>query len=438
MHKLLGDDDLAALRRRLRRHFEATQPGTPPGILRLGALSRPEHEALSLLTGRPPRDAKSMQIDIASLDAALRGAGIAASLREALEQLEGPIVHLASARAVNQAGWSAVVAGCEHPALVDYLHASAAVGLLKRLARNDLAQAQRLLERAGAVLRRLPAGGMARAQLAAEVLGNAHALDSGQGTAALVLAAWRRFERSRPGANHAGESADKTPERAPDERARDLWARAGVLVNALARPALFLNLPMQTSETTVGTAGEPNYLSLRRLLRTPPLWTVDQQVVFVCENPNLLAIAADHLGAHCAPLVCTDGMPAAAQRTLLSQLVKAGARLRYHGDFDWPGIQIANHVMRVWGAKPWRLSAVDYENAATSAPHTQRDLAGADVSASWDAALAPAMQRHGLAIAEEAVAASLLGDLRQTRLRRPVATAGSGATPTRSSPAASR
>lgn len=414
LQKLLGGDHLAALRLRLRRHFERTKSGSTAGMLSLGSLRRPEHEALALLTGRPPRAAKSMQIDIASLDAALRDAGIANSLKEALEQLDGPIVHLASARAATQARWSAVLAGCAHPALSRFLQSGAALGLLKRLAGNDAAAAQRLLECAAAVLRRLPACGLARAQLAAETLGNAHALDAGQATATLVLAAWRHISQAQPGANDAEAAAAETPERVADERARDTWARAGVLVNELARPVLFLNLPVQTNETRIGTAGEPGYLSLRRLLRTPPRWAVAGLTVSVCENPNLLAIAADHLGERCAALVCTDGMPAAAQRTLLTQLAQSGARLRYHGDFDWAGVQIGNHVVRAWDAQPWRFAAPDYEAAAASAPHTRRDLADACVVASWDAALAPSMQRHGLAIAEEAVAALLLDDLKQT------------------------
>ncbi len=413
LHKLLGSDELAALRQRLRRHFERAASGAPSGTLRLGSLSVAEREALALLTGRPPRDAKSMQIDVKLLDASLRDADIAGSLREALEQLDGPIVHLASARAAARLSWSAVVAACTHPALASYLQAPAALGLLKRLARQDILVAEHMLECANAVLRRLPADGVARAQLAAEALGNAHTLDNGQATATLVLAAWRQIEKGRSGAGDPNDLPEDTPDSAPDERIRDVWARAGVLVNELARPALLLNLPVQTDETPVCTPGEPAYLSLRRLLRTPPRWAVADLVVFVCENPNLVAIAADRVGLHCAPLVCTDGMPAAAQRTLLTQLAQAGARLRYHGDFDWPGIRIANHVMRTWETYPWRFGALDYEAATASASHTRRDLADAHVIASWDAALAPAMQRHGLAIAEEAVAAPLLGDLRQ-------------------------
>ena len=116
-----------------------------------------------------------------------------------------------------------------------------------------------------------------------------------------------------------------------DETAREIWAGAGILVNELARPVLFLNLPVQNQ---LAGSGEPGYLSLRALLRAPPLWDVAGRAIFVCENPNLVAIAADTLGINCAPLVCTDGMPAAAQRTLLMQLSAAGACLHYHGDFD--------------------------------------------------------------------------------------------------------
>lgn len=87
----------------------------------------------------------------------------------------------------------------------------------------------------------------------------------------------------------------------------------------------------------------------------------------------------------------------------------------FHGDFEWPGLQIANHVMRTWQVNPWRFNAKDYEVAATNAPHTRHDLSGACVAASWDVALMPTMQRHGIAIAEEAVATSLLEDLVKSR-----------------------
>jgi Protein of unknown function C-terminus (DUF2399) len=54
-------------------------------------------------------------------------------------------------------------------------------------------------------------------------------------------------------------------------------------------------------------------------------------------------------------------MPSAAQQTLLAQLAAAGAgaRLRYHGDFDWAGLVIGNFVMREFGAEPWRFGATN-------------------------------------------------------------------------------
>ncbi len=424
LHKLLGGDALAALRRRLRRHFETADAADPPTRLRLGALNAKEREALASWTGRPPRDAASMQIDLNEIDTRLRAAGLAGSLREALEHLDGPIVHTASVRAANAAAWSAVLASCSHAGLSAHLQSPVAQGVLKRLARQNPSVATQLLQRAALVLHRLPTQGMPRAQLAAETLGDAHALDNGQATATLVLAAWRQMERSSgdtnvddstqvPPAEPAAGGETPLLESTPDERVRDVWARAGVLVNELARPALLLNVPAEREQPAVCPPGEPAYLSLRRLLRTPVRWAVAGETVFICENPNLVAIAADRLGSRCRPLVCTDGMPATGQRVLLDQLRELGAQLRYHGDFDWPGLQIANHVLRSCGAQPWRFATADYEAAVAAAPLARHDLPDSLVTASWDPALAPSMRRHGRAIAEEALADSLLRDLEQ-------------------------
>ena len=414
LERLLGGTQLAPLRLRMRRYFERVDNGAPGDILRLTQLSAIEHEALAQLTSRPSRPSRSARVDVRRLDAALLGAGIAESLRAALELIDGPIVNRSAQRNSIQAQWDSVTSlGHWHVALNAWLQRPAAIRLLKRLTRQDPAMAKRLLERADIVMLRLPSDGVPLSQLAAETLGNAHALDSGEPTATIILAAWRRLEsRNTSGAN-SWDDDEQYDVRPLDESDRDIWARAGVLINELARPVLFLNLPVVGHETTMGTPGEPAYLSLRRLLRTPPVWAVDGVTVFVCENPNLVAIAADRLGAASAPLVCTDGMPAAAQRTLVTQLECAGARLMYHGDFDWPGLLIANHVMRTWQVSPWRFSAKDYEVAVTNAPHTRHDLSGGCVTASWDVGLMLAMQRYGIAIAEEAVVASLLDDLHQ-------------------------
>jgi uncharacterized protein (TIGR02679 family) len=415
LKRLLGGAELAALRLRMRRYFERVDNGAPEDVLKLTQLNATEHEALALLTGRSSRPSRSARVDIRQLDSALIEAGIAGSLRAALELIDGPIVNRTAQRIGIQAQWDSVLrAGRWGVTLSGWVETAVAIRLLKRLSQQNPDLAQQLLERADIVLRRLPADGIPLSQLAAETLGNAHALDSGERTGVIILAALRHLGSRQPsGADPLEDDNPQDDDRLPPERVRDIWARSGVLINELARPVLFLNLPVAAHDSIMGTPGEPAYLSLRRLLRTPPVWAVDGATVFVCENPNLVAIAADRLGRASAPLVCTDGMPAAAQRTLLTELERRGARLMYHGDFDWPGLQIANHVARTWHANLWRFSTEDYEAAVANAPHTRHNLSGSSVAALWDGALMAAMERHGIAIAEESVAASLLADLDQ-------------------------
>ncbi|MBH3376058.1 TIGR02679 family protein [Pseudomonas juntendi] len=176
-------------------------------------------------------------------------------------------------------------------------------------------------------------------------------------------------------------------------------------------PGASADLPVVPDTPRTWLPGEPAYLSLRQLVRKPYSWQVEGRNVYVCENPNIVAIVADRLGAQSAPSVCTDGMPAAAQRILLDQLAAAGAHRHYHGDYDWPGIAIGNHVMRNWQAVPWRFGCRDYFEAVMVAPTRPRDLALNGVEALWDSALHIAMDTQGLAIPEEAVASNLLDDL---------------------------
>ena len=406
VQRLLGGDHLAALRRRLRRRFER---GEVAGTFRVGGLTTDEHTALALLSGGRARFSGSLRIDLAGVDAALRDAGIATSLRSALEQLDGPIVQPAAAREKAQRAWSGVAAGCEDPGLYRLLQAPMGMGLLKRLSGGDPFVAGDLCDHAEAVLRRLPAGGLPRAQLAADVLGDPHALDGGRPVAALVLAVRRRIVEPA-----TGTSADTIEADARGEKARAVWAKAGILVNELARPVLFLNLPVNGAGRHEQMPGEPAYASLRRLIRSPPSWNVAGRTIYVCENPNVVAIAADRFGPRCPPMVCTDGMPAAAQDKLLSQLAREGAMLRYHGDFDWAGLQIGNVVLREYSAQPWCFGTVDYLAAVESAPRVGHRLQGVEVVASWDQDLRQAMTAHQLAIAEEGMVAVLLEDLERS------------------------
>ena len=84
-------------------------------------------------------------------------------------------------------------------------------------------------------------------------------------------------------------------------------------------------------------------------------------MVFVCENPRVLEAAFER-GSPSA-VVCTQGQPAVVVLSLLAILRDGGATLRYHGDFDWPGITIANALIAGHGCAPWQLAAADYEAA---------------------------------------------------------------------------
>jgi uncharacterized protein (TIGR02679 family) len=88
-----------------------------------------------------------------------------------------------------------------------------------------------------------------------------------------------------------------------------------------------------------------------------------------------------------------------------------GGELRYHGDFDWPGVSIASAVMARHGAVPWRMSASDYL-AGVRADADHVPLSGAVARTPWDEQLAKAMTEMGRAVYEETVLDALLADLR--------------------------
>lgn len=391
LSRLLGGNARAGLRQRLRKRYAASP--TPADGFTLGQLTPTERDALTGLLGRRRSNQQSLRLSHAQLDAALRSAELADDLRAALECLDGPIVDTRAARERARRAWADVFAEPTNDALAETLTGSRAQGLLKRLAGQDIEVARRLIAQTDTVLARLPAHGIARARLAADTLGDAHALDASRPVATLVR---RVLDGPRQ-----------------HERMRDLWAQQGVLVNELAKPVVVLNLQASGHGvadqliTTAREAGEPLHLSLRLLARNAPVWRAGQ-TIHICENPEVLAAAADALGARCAPLVSIDGQLSAAPRTLLDQLAAADCDFHYHGDFDWPGITIASGIIARYGARPWRYCARHY------APDHGPRLAGEPVEAVWDATLAPRMRAAGIAVHEESQLDGLIADLATT------------------------
>ncbi len=414
LQRLLGGDELAELRRRLRARFERGATGDEFAFSKLNSAER---RALEGLLGRPVRSASSMRLKQSELDTAIARAGLARDLRAALESLDGPMIDRKAERTERERQWREVLEGADRRLPGAFLADTANVALLRRVAGGDPEQGRVMLERAARVLARLPAFGIPLARLAAETLGDAHALDPGQPVAALVLRASAWSSNEPDAVSDVAENAASPTSRAAVVTRRDQWALAGVSVNDLAAPVLCLNLdadratPAGALAACAADLGVPMHLSLRLLLESPPLWAHGERTVYVCENSAVVGTAAQRFGARSPPMVCTDGMPGAAQQALLRQLREQGAVLRYHGDFDWPGIGIANFVIRSFGAAPWRFGAADYR---TGVAGTEPLLSGRPVEASWDPQLTEAMLELRRGVHEESVIETLMADLATT------------------------
>ena len=416
LHRLLGAEPTAWLVRRARDRLEAGRPLT--GTVTLPDATAEQRRAVERLTGRPPRSGTSLSVSLPEVDRLLRDSGAApGGLAEAVALLTGPLRDRNRDRTDAASAWAAAFAPLDEsvaarPELAAWRGWLDATGVVRRLApAPDAALA--LLGQVAAVLRRLPSRGIPIGRLAAECCGDAHALDDGRPAGTLALSGVRALA-GLPFA--ADASADSR---------REAWACVGVHLDELSSLALCLGLPGDT-RSALGRvlalqreAGQPAMLTLRQLrchdaaLRAGCVW--------ICENPVVIAAAADELGSRCPPLVCVGGQPSAAGWRLLDLLAADGSEFRYHGDFDWGGVRIASAVRDRTGQgrsrwHPWRYNRVAYETVATAvaAVHTcgrLPRLAGEPVATPWDAGLAAAMARHDIRVEEELSLDTLLADL---------------------------
>lgn len=403
LREVLGGEELAWLRDRVRRRL--LHGRGVDGVVTRERPTPAEVAAVARLLGRRLRATRSLRVSLPEVSAALARARLATDVAEAVQRLDGRVVDQRAARDARERAWQLALAPlgdatARRPELGAWVESGAAARLVRRLA-VDPDEGGRLVRRTLRVLDALPAGGVRLATLAAERAGDAHALDVDTALSTLVLAAVRAM------------FGDPLLEGA--EGRRESWAAAGVLVDDLTTQVLVLNLPaggdgLCDRLLTAGAAhGEPVALTLGQLTRHPPdLAPAAGLVVSICENVTVLAEAAARLGATAGPLVCARGQPTVAVMRLLVRLAVAGARMRYHGDFDWPGVAIANRVLRATNAAPWRFGADDY----LAADHLgAARLKGGPVDAAWDARLRPAMAQAGVAVEEERVLDVLLADV---------------------------
>lgn len=265
-------------------------------------------------------------------------------------------------------------------------------GLLVR--RGDHGQA--LLD-ALEVLARLAVGQRpetARTELAAQVLHDSHALDDGTLVAHLVL---RGLAAAAGGA---------MPTSARERQA--LWESFGVVADSVSSTCLTLGLRWRGATSQVRSwndyadRGDPLHLTRWDRRRADSTIAPGTAPLLVCENPRVLESVAECFAGRIA-VVCTSGWPNLVTQDVLRQCARAGSALLYHGDFDWPGIAIANQVVALCAATPWLMSSEDYLTAPGVVP-----LRGPEVSPSWDDDLGAAMRSRGVAVHEEAVLDGLI------------------------------
>ena len=381
----------------------------PSGTLRLDGLDREERHALAGLLGRPIANDRAT-VDLADLDRRLREGGVGAGLVEVAEQVRGPLVDRPGRRQARADAaarvWAAGRRSMDEMGLGGVQWAEAWFDDLRRagtLGRVTAARAERAFRAAVRCVAALPhLNGdppCGRGDLASLVTFDAHGLDDGSLLGALVLRAAAAIETVPYPSSAAGRRA--------------LWRAVGVLTDEVSTTVLTAGL-----RTSPGSwleertqAGWESHLTIRDLRRVDVSAPPDG-VVHVCENPRVLEAAVDAGSRHA--LVCSQGQPAVVVTSLLRLLAEGGSELRYHGDFDWPGITIANLLVGTYQCRPWRFGSVDYLDALAALAPVVAELPvlhGAQVGSCWDEQLTTEMARAGRAVHEELLLSDLIADL---------------------------
>jgi uncharacterized protein (TIGR02679 family) len=358
--------------------------------------------------------AGALSVDLVRLDSALRGSALAVGVVDVLTALGGaPRSHRVERRECREAAaamWAALRADTEarRPELLGWLDDLRRAGALGRLG-EPTGQAA-IVRSALDVVGRLPPAGGLLSVVAAELLGDAHALDRSRPLGRLVASALRAMHGALPVRD--------------TEDWRDAWRLAGIDCDTVSASCLVLGVRLDAGGhvgralAASADAGEPARVTLRMLRRdVSPVAAVPR--VFVCENPSVVEVAADRLGSACPPLVCTEGQPTLAVHALLDRVHAAGAQMWVHADFDWAGMSIVDGLRRRHGADPWRFDAATYRRRARRGSRdTLSALGGRPPASVLDPELLAVMRELGGAVYEEGMVDELLADMADAAARK--------------------
>lgn len=421
----LSTPDLAPLWDAVRRRLERNNLA-PRGSV-LVNLTYQAAEDLSGLLRRTVAEGR-VKVPLADLDVALRSSTAAAGLVAVVAELTGgPLVDRKAAgaalRASRQGVWelweeSLQLAGLQGgpwvPAWQDGVRRTGMLTRAGATAPMVIEQTMAVLttltavvplaeQDVAAVRRSIPvAPSFELAELASRSCADAHALDDGRVTTALVLRAL------------AAATGEPLPTNAA--RRRELWALVGVSPDAVSGTLLVWALRPPGSGRwaqmmrTRAELGIVTHVTLQEwLIASEQPWARRGERVHVCENPQVVQ-AAVRAGTT-RPILCTSGNPATVATLALDKLVSDGVDVVYHGDFDTVGVRIAGRLFNR-GLRPWRFSDQDYLDALSSTDVSSTlALTGEPPETPWSPGLSSAMRSHGQAVHEEAIMELLLHDL---------------------------
>lgn len=138
------------------------------------------------------------------------------------------------------------------------------------------------------------------------------------------------------------------------------------------------------------------------------------RTVYVVENEMVFSCLLERAGEQEAALLCTSGQPRTAAFELLSLIIKEGSIVRYSGDMDPEGLEIADRLWRRYGdaVEIWRMSPPDYEKGLSGEPIDGTRLSKLDrIANPLLQSTAARIRERGLAAYQENILEDLARDI---------------------------
>jgi uncharacterized protein (TIGR02679 family) len=205
-----------------------------------------------------------------------------------------------------------------------------------------------------------------------------------------------------------------------------LYRNAGLLVDTISTNVAVYNLASAfyldgTPDPLLHAAGARVMLLPLRQLQEWQSVTSNSATIYVVENPQVFEEIIASVQAENEPptLVCTSGWPSVAALTLLDLLLSASLtyNLRYSGDFDARGLQIAAYMLARYPGRChlWRFDCDTYSavlrQGGIVAPAA--DLALLDTLPEIFMPLVTLMQEKGMWAYQEGITHFLVDDIKQ-------------------------